>query len=150
MESLREERDVVLAEGRYGALVTRLCTPELLRFLRFAVVGGSGVAVNMLVLWLLHDAIGLGLTRSSVVATTLAILNNFLWNNHWTFKATSIQSRRLAQFAAISVVGLVITAAILNILVALGSHYAPANLAGIMVATAWNFYANSRWTWGEL
>jgi dolichol-phosphate mannosyltransferase len=149
MESLRDERNGLLAESRYGTLVNRLLTPDLLRFIRFAFVGGSGVAVNMIALWLLHDKLGLGLTRSSLIATSLAIANNFVWNNFWTFKATSVQSRRLAQFIAISLIGMAITAAILNILVAFGSHYAPANLIGIMLATAWNFFANSRWTWSD-
>ena len=149
MERLREERKGLWAESRYGILAGRLFTPELLRFLRFAFVGGSGVVVNMVVLWLLHDKVGLGLTRSSLAATSLAILNNFVWNNFWTFKATSVQSRRLAQFIVISLIGMVITIGVLNLLVAFGSHYAPANLAGIMIATAWNFFANSKWTWGD-
>ena len=149
MESLREERTAVLAESRYGILIGRLLTPDLLRFIRFAFVGGSGVAVNMVALWLLHDKFGLGLTRSSLVATSLAILNNFVWNNYWTFKATTVQSRRLVQFIVISLIGMLITIAVLNILVGLGFHYAPANLAGIMIATAWNFFANSRWTWSS-
>lgn len=148
MQGLREERKTLLEERRYGALVSRILSPELLRFLRFAIVGGSGVLINMLALWLLHDKIGLGLTRSSIVAITLAILNNFLLNNFWTFKATSIQSRRFAQFVIVSLIGMAINLTILNILFAFGVHYAPANLAGIMVATAWNFFANSRWTWG--
>jgi dolichol-phosphate mannosyltransferase len=150
MESLREERAPVLVERRYDTLVSRLLHPDLLRFLRFAVVGGSGVLINMAVLWLLHDKIGLALTRSSIAAISLAIMSNFLWNNFWTFKSATIQSRRFAQFVIISVIGMVINLAILNILFNyLGTHYAPANLAGIMVATAWNFYANSKWTWGE-
>jgi dolichol-phosphate mannosyltransferase len=150
MESLREDPNVVLAERRYDTLVSRLLHPDLLKFFRFAVVGGSGVLINMAALWLLHDIVGLGLTRSSLAATSLAIFNNFLWNNHWTFKATSIKKRRFAQFVIISIIGMVITAAILNILYnILGIHYAPANLAGIMVATAWNFYANSKWTWRD-
>jgi putative flippase GtrA len=148
MESLRKERNGVLAERRYEHLIARLLHPDLLRFLRFAVVGGSGVLINMVVLWLLHDKVGLPLTRSSVAAISLAIMNNFLWNNFWTFKATTIQTRRFAQFVIISLIGMAINLAILNILFAFDMHYALANLAGIMVATAWNFFANSKWTWG--
>ena len=149
MEGLREEPKGILGESRYGAVAARLFTPDLLRFLRFAVVGGSGVLINMLALWLLHDKIGLGLTRSSIAAISLAIMNNFLLNNFWTFKATSIQSSRFAQFVVVSLIGMAINLTVLNLLFAVGIHYAPANLAGIIVATAWNFYANSRWTWGE-
>ncbi len=149
MESTRPGGWRARAENRFTAPLLRLLTPGVLRFVRFGLVGGSGVVINMLVLYLLHDELGLPLSRSSVVGITLAICNNFLWNNFWTFRTTGIQSRRLAQFVAVSLVGMLINLAILNVLVALDFHYAAANLAGIMVATAWNFYANSRWTWGN-
>ena len=136
------------ADNRYTAPLLRLLTPAMLQFVRFALVGGSGIAVNMLTLWLLHDELGFPLSRSSVVAISLAILNNFLWNNFWTFGATGIQARRLAQFIGVSLVGMAINLVILNIFFALGVHYALGNLAGIGIATAWNFFANARWTWG--
>ena len=136
------------AEDRFPAPLLRLVSPEVLRFVRFGLVGGSGVLVNALTLFLLHDELNFPLTRSMVVAISLAILNNFMWNNFWTFKTTGIQSRRLAQFIIISLIGMVVNLIAANILVAQGMHYAVANLAGIALATAWNFYANARWTWG--
>ena len=57
------------------------------RFPRFAVVGFSGVVVDMGLLFLLSDphALGWGLTRSKVLAAEAAIVNNFMWNDAWTF-----------------------------------------------------------------
>lgn len=149
METTRPEGWRSHAGYRLISPVLRLIPPELARFIRFGLVGGSGVAINMLALYLLHDEFGLPLSRSSLIAISLAILNNFLWNNFWTFRATGIESRRVVQFVAVSLVGMVINLVVLNLLFAADIHYAPANLAGIMVATAWNFYANSRWTWGD-
>ena len=149
METTRPEGWRANAGYRLIAPLLRLISPEMARFIRFGLVGGSGVAINMLALYLLHDSLGLRLSRSSIIAISLAILNNFLWNNFWTFRATGVQTRRAVQFVAVSLVGMAINLAVLNLLFAAGIHYAPANLAGIMVATAWNFYANSRWTWGE-
>ncbi len=146
-------------QTRLAALAARVLTPDILRFLRFAIVGGSGVLVNMAALWLLHIYFGFNLGRSSVLAITLAIVNNFLWNNFWTFGAQGVMTRRVVQFAAISLVGMAINVAVLHLLVALGGWLAPAldpealvlpsNLVGILTATAWNFFANSRWTWGD-
>ena len=135
---------------RSPALVSRLLRPEygLLRFLRFGLVGGSGVLVNLAALWLLHDELNLPLEPSAVAAVALAIVNNFMWNNFWTFGATGVRPRRVAQFAVISLVGMAINVGILKALVYLGVHYLPADLAGILVATGWNFFANARWTWG--
>ena len=144
---------------RFVTLAGRIVTPELLRFLRFGLVGGSGVAVNMAALWLLHLQLGFNLGRSSVAAIALAIVNNFLWNNFWTFGARGIQARRAGRFVAISLVGMVVNVAVLHALVAAGLALSPvlvetqlalpANLAGILVATGWNFLANARWTWGD-
>ena len=123
-------------------------SPGTLRFLRFGLVGSSGVAINLAALWLFHDELGLALGPAGVLAVALATVNNFVWNNYWTFGATGFAARRLAQFVAVSLVGMVINVTALKLLVHFGAHYLPADFAGILVATSWNFLANSRWTWG--
>ncbi len=123
-------------------------SPGVLRFLRFGLVGSSGVAINLVALWLFHDELGLSLGPAGVLAVAVAIVNNFFWNNYWTFGATGFAARRLAQFVAVSLVGMAINVTALKLLVHFGAHYLPADFAGILVATSWNFLANSRWTWG--
>ncbi|UKO97472.1 glycosyltransferase [Nostoc sp. UHCC 0870] len=56
------------------------------RFLRFGLVGLSGVFVDMGILYLLSDpsTLALPLTRSKIIAGEIAIFNNFLWNDAWT------------------------------------------------------------------
>ena len=58
------------------------------RYVRFCLVGGSGVAVDMGIIWLLADPRMLGgnLSLSKVIAAEVAICNNFLWNDVWTFR----------------------------------------------------------------
>src|SRR5580704_11424457 len=65
----------------------RLSTLPIDRFLRFAMVGLSGVVVDMGLLYLLSDprTLAWGLTRSKLAAAEVAIINNFLWNDAWTF-----------------------------------------------------------------
>src|SRR5256885_15086475 len=55
------------------------------RFFRFGLVGLSGVAVDMAILWLLKGRLGWPLTISKLVAAEVAMANNFLWNDLWTF-----------------------------------------------------------------
>lgn len=144
METIPEPR-----QARYAALRGRILAPDALRFARFCLVGSSGVLVNMGMLRLLHEELGLLLESSSIVAISLAIVNNFLWNNFWTFRASGILPRRAIQFLVISLGGMVINLTVLKMLVYFGSHYQAANLVGILLATGWNFFANSRWTWGD-
>ena len=60
------------------------------RFIKFGVVGFTGYAVNAITLWLF--------TRQQLpgplawaFSTELAIINNFIFNNIWTFKSEKIQ-----------------------------------------------------------
>jgi len=119
------------------------------RFARFGLVGAMGVAVNSAVLFVAHGVVGLPLLVASPLAVEIAILHNFIWNERWTFGARVFSLRRLAKFNLTSLGGLLIASAVLySLVVYLGVHYLLANLAGIALATAWNFATSMFWTWG--
>jgi dolichol-phosphate mannosyltransferase len=67
---------------------------RLVQFVKFCLVGGSGVFVDMGMLFLLADpkCLGLNLTLSKVLAAETALANNFLWNELWTFRSTRLAS----------------------------------------------------------
>ncbi len=122
------------------AFVTRLC--------KFLVVGGTGVLVNSLALLVLYHQAHLPLVVASTLSVELAILNNFCWNDRWTFGRRNYSLSRFAQFNLVSLGGLAITTFTLWVLVChLNVYYLAANLLGIGLATAWNFAANLFWTW---
>lgn len=115
---------------------------------RFGVVGIGGVIVNNGLLFLFHDMLGWPLVAASVVAVEASIVNNFVWNDRWTFSGRERTSYRFLRFNLISLGGLAVNTVTLLAVVALtGLHYLIANLIAIGVATGWNFVANSRWTW---
>lgn len=72
----------------FKQLASLYCTlqPERARFLKYAIVGGSGVIVNLLVFLALVHSLGWRDWRGSAVATLVATVNNFGWNNAWTFR----------------------------------------------------------------
>lgn len=122
---------------------------RLTRVSSFLLVGGSGVLVNSVALFLLFQRAHLPLLVASALSAELAIVNNFYWNNRWTFRRPRLSWRRFAQFNLVSLAGLLISTCTLGVLVRyLGLYYLAANLLGIALATAWNFAANSFWTWG--
>ncbi|MBC1225439.1 GtrA family protein, partial [Nostoc sp. UCD120] len=51
------------------------------RFIRFAVVGFSGVFVDLGAFYFLHSSLFLSLTLSAMLSTEIAIINNFIWND---------------------------------------------------------------------
>lgn len=140
----------------------RLRLSRSARFLQFCLVGLSGVFVDMGMLYLLSDptVLGLPLTRSKIIAAELAIINNFLWNDLWTFSDISQRQpgkrqrlKRLIKFNIICLAGLILNVLILNLLFnQAGFQYLPygrylANLIAIGIVTIWNFWFNLKLSW---
>lgn len=140
--------------GRRGTLRSRFPTKA---FCRFALVGLSGVFVDMAVLYLLHTGLGLPLTRSKILAAEVAILNNFTWNDLWTFarisrsqKGVAARFKRFLKFNMICLAGLVLNVLVLNLIynVIFGQRWAYlANLIAIALVTVWNFWLNLKLSW---
>lgn len=143
------------SRGRITRLRQKLAFP-FSRFWRFGLVGLSGVFVDMAFLYLLSDptTLQLPLTRSKIIAAELAIVNNFLWNDRWTFRDVSSQQRgwkpllkRFLKFNAVCLMGLVLNVLLLNAFFALGMNRYLANLLAIAIVTLWNFWINLKLSW---
>lgn len=127
------------------------------RFLRFVAVGLSGLAIDMLILYLLTDThmLHLPLTRSAILAGEVAIINNFIWNDRWTFHDLVTKQpgrrqmmRRFIKFNLICLMGLVLKALILNVLFNFIFHNQYiSNLMAIGCVTLWNFWINVKLSW---
>jgi dolichol-phosphate mannosyltransferase len=135
----------------------RLARLPVNRFVRFALVGLSGVVVDMGLLYLLSDPSTLhwGLTRSKLIAAEMAIINNFIWNDLWTFRDIAshqnkprLRLRRFAKFQLICLGGLALNTLLLNFQFnVLGMNRYLANAIAIGVVTGWNFYLNLKLSW---
>jgi dolichol-phosphate mannosyltransferase len=127
------------------------------RFFRFGIVGFSGVFVDMGVLYLLSDpsTLALPLTRSKIMASELAIINNFLWNDFWTFGDIARRQpgkrqrlKRLIKFNIICLAGLILNVLLLNLFFnVFGINRYVANLIAIAIVTVWNFWFNLKLSW---
>ncbi|MEA5533143.1 glycosyltransferase [Crocosphaera sp. XPORK-15E] len=127
------------------------------RFLQFCLVGLSGVVVDMGFLYLLSDenTLGWSLTRSKIIAAELAIINNFIWNDFWTFRDIARlqpgkrqRVKRLIKFNIVCLAGLVLNVLLLNIFfnVFQLNRYL-ANFLAIVCVTLWNFWINLKLSW---
>jgi dolichol-phosphate mannosyltransferase len=135
------------AQGRGGRKITT--GASLARIGKFVLVGGTGMLVNTAALVALYQHLHIALVAASALATELAVTNNFVWNNYWTFGQRALSLRRFARFNAVSLAGQCITIFTLWALVREGGvNYVVANVAGVGLAFSWNFVANARWTWG--
>lgn len=145
-----------ISTGRIGKISKKVNFP-VQRFLRFGLVGLSGVFVDMLILYLLSDptTLALPLTRSKIIAGEIAIFNNFLWNDAWTFADVSMQQqgwkprlKRFLKFNVVCLAGLLLNVVILNLVFnfLIPNRYI-ANFIAIAIATIWNFWVNLKLSW---
>ena len=131
--------------------------PRLVRqFLKFAVVGTIGAAVDFSILIALKELFHVNLYVANTVSFTAAVLSNYLWNSFWTFGDQPKQhGRQLVQFVIVSIIGLFINQAILYLFNdLLGLHvfrfgYMVAKAIATIVVLFWNFAANKLWTFRE-
>ncbi len=136
-------------------LILRLARWPMGKFLRFGVVGFSGVFVNMGVLYVLRHSLNLELTRSLIIAAELAIISNFLWNDLWTFGDISKRQpgnrqrlKRLLKFHTICLIGLIVNVLLVNLMFNIfGMNEYLANLIAIALVTLWNFWINLKLSW---
>jgi dolichol-phosphate mannosyltransferase len=128
---------------------------EWKRIFRFGIVGLSGIVVNLGILFLLVEFAFMNKDLASPIAIEFSILNNFIWNDIWTFgsaedRKVSSRWHRLAAFNIVSVGGAAINYGIFLILTTwLGVYYLAAQLIGILIAFVWNFLINRRITWSR-
>jgi dolichol-phosphate mannosyltransferase len=122
-------------------------------FLKFGAVGLVGVAVNLSIFIILTRN-GLSKYVASPMAIEVAIINNFILNNYWTFKHRKTSSHILLkglQFKGISLLALIISYSsfiLLNVMF----PDTPASLnqaLAIIPATAVNYFLNSYWTFKD-
>lgn len=139
-----------LKSQNFGLFLTSLS-----RFLRFAIVGLSGVFIDLGAFYLLHNSLNLELIPSSMLSTEIAIVNNFIWNDIWTFNDISHHQtpnnqrfQRFLKFNLICFLGLIINSLIMNLLFSkFGINEYIAKLVAIGCVTMWNFWLNLMVNW---
>jgi len=131
---------------------------EILRFLKFGIVGTIGACVDFGILNLGIQILGLEKWLANTFSFSAAVLSNFVWNRLWTFPESRVRPvwSQLGQFLLVSLVGYGINQAVFLSL----DHYlfAPWDIWGynlakaiaILIVLFWNFAANRLWTYGEI
>jgi dolichol-phosphate mannosyltransferase len=131
-------------------------------FLKFGTVGFSGTVIDFVFYKIFISQFGFGLGVAKMASAELAVINNFAWNNAWTFKgrnsSTPIHMRFLI-FNLVSAGGIIMAGLIVELLEYLygdgifmiGSFGIEYNsiyfLATIPFVMTYNFTANHFITW---
>lgn len=122
-----------------------------IRFLEFSVVGAVGVLVNQAVLFLMAYALGIYYLLAAAFSFEVALLNNFILNELWTFRERNKSSQwwfRLAKFHVSRILGFVATIVTLFLITEfLNIHYLISNLIAIGIGTVINYFTSDLWVW---
>ncbi|MFW2831101.1 glycosyltransferase family 2 protein [Sphingomonas sp. ID0503] len=124
------------------------------RFISFALVGGSGVFVSMTVLFVLFKGLHTTFQFGQTVATIVAITTNFLLNNALTYRDRRLKGWKLflgwLTFNLVSAVGAIGNVGIASYVMDYKHYHGSwivSALAGIAVGVVWNYAASAIVTW---
>lgn len=120
----------------------------IVKFLKFCVVGCSGMVVDFGTTWLCKEKIGWNKYLSNSLGFILAATNNYLWNRLWTFRSDNPDIPvEYGKFFLIAAIGLGINNFVLWLLhEKLNLNFYLAKLFAIAVVTIWNFTMNYLFT----
>ena len=124
-----------------------------LRWLKFNLVGGIGIAVQLLIFLLLEAGLHLGYLLATALAVEGAVVHNFLWHERFTWpdRVTGGSWRRFLKFnlttGVLSITG---NLAFMKVLAGLGGmNYMLANGVTIAACSVLNFLVSDGFVFTE-
>lgn len=156
----------------FSRIIASVNSKELIRFLKFSVVGTLGAAIDFGTLNLLILVFGFSKVLANTCSFTVAVLSNFVWNRLWTFPEARNRpiAPQLIQFFLVNIGGLLLNQAIFLSLdawvlgetgllaapmAAIAFHigldhfelaYNLSKAVATIIVLFWNFGANRLWT----
>ena len=120
----------------------------ILKFLKFGVVGFSGVFVDFGITWLFKEKVKLNKYLSNAIGFVCAATSNYILNRIWTFESENAEiATEYGKFMLVSVIGLGINSLTLYILTdKFKWNFYLSKIFAIGMATLWNFFANLLFT----
>ena len=131
--------------------IPRLGFRNLEDFMKYSLVGVSGVFVNLGLYLFLTRYYEISELVAPLIAIESALISNFILNNFWTFGKRITQSRIRVKFVKFHLVSgfsaLINYSTFLTLFLVFGLYDILANLIGIGLAAIVNYFINSNWTW---
>ena len=116
----------------------------LLKFLKFCIVGTSGMIIDFATTWFLKEKVKINKYIANSTGFILAATSNYLLNRFWTFQSENSHiAKEYISFMMISIIGLEINNFVLFLLTEkLKLNFYLSKLFAIGVVTIWNFFMN--------
>jgi len=122
------------------------------RFIKFSAVGLVGVGVHFVALTLIYLVLGNSFVFSQALGTALAMTNNFILNNQFTYQDQKLRGKQffigLIKFYMACSLGAVISVALGGYLHSQLLPWWLAGLIGAVAAAVWNYMSTAAFAWG--
>lgn len=141
-----------MAAWEFGMLVLDKLVGRFVpvRFVAFALIGCTGIAVHLAVLWL-WGTVGSDFAVSQSAAVLTAMTWNFILNNLITYRDQRLRGTAfvagLMSFYLIGAVGALANIGIAQLIFQQGRSWWFAGIAGALIGVVWNFTMSSFFTW---
>lgn len=129
-------------------MVNILSTETALKFLKFGVVGFSGVIVDFGFTYLFKEKFKVQKYIANAIGFTIAASSNYYLNRIWTFRSNNPEiALEYGRFLGIALIGLLINTLVIYLLVSkTKTNFYLAKLVAICIVTIWNFLINLNYT----
>ena len=118
--------------------------------IKWFVVGGIGVAINLGLLYVLTDFLGIWYILSQGIAVAFSITNNFFMHRYWTFKNEIDEPKTLERYIKFFIVSLIAMGIQLGLTFTIvensTTYYIHAAILAILAGSAFNYLLNRKWT----
>ena len=116
----------------------------IIKFLKFLVVGLSGMIIDFSITFICKEKLKLNKYVANSLGFSIAAVSNFYWNKQWTFDSSNSDfSTEFYWFMGISIISLFIYNSIVWIGInRMNINFYISKIIGIFFITFWNFFAH--------
>lgn len=120
----------------------------LLKFIKFCIVGFSGVFVDFGVTYFFKEVVKLQKYFANAIGFTCAATTNYILNRSWTFNSQNPHIvQEFSRFFIIALIGLAINSAIIWLMnEKFKVNFYLSKLVATIIVTLWNFLINAYFT----
>jgi dolichol-phosphate mannosyltransferase len=126
-----------------------------IKMIQYAIVGGSMLILNVVILYVLTNLLGIYYIISAILSCLLLTGLSFSLNEKWTFNSITYHAHeklwhRFASYYLVSLSGMSLNIIILFLLTDFGKvFYLYSSIIASLLVFFWNFSVNKNITWRE-
>lgn len=125
---------------------------DLNGFIRFAIVGSTGMIIDFSIVFFLKEVLGIDLYVSNSLSFTVSSLSNYVLNKIFTFRERlGFSYNQFLKFFLISILGLILSTISIYMMcqfLQIGIYIS--KLLSILIVSMWNYSANKIFTFRKV